>query len=132
MMAMFPVAFIALLSFSEIALAEKYTCVASHHDVKTGSEIKTENVNVEMTSFLSSCRIGPCKSLTHIRGGNEGDSYSFSLIAHNAKPPVVAVMIMNFRIDSQPAYEGSSLAGTAVGNRVYANVRSGSTDISIE
>jgi len=124
--------FVALMSFSKIALAESYTCVTSHYDVKTGAEIKTEHIKADMTGFLPSCKSGPCKSVTHIYGGNEGDSYSFSLIAHNAKPPVVAVMIMSFRIDTKPTYEGSSLAGTDYGNRIYTNVRSGDTDISIE
>jgi len=124
--------FIALMSFSKIALAESYNCISKHIDGKTGAVVKTESIKADLTGFSSSCKNGPCKSETHIFGGNEGDSFSFSLIAHNSKPPMVGVMIMSFRLNTKPAYEGSSLAGTDYGNRLYTQVNSGNIDIYIE
>ncbi|MNK07478.1 hypothetical protein D3C87_253930 [compost metagenome] len=125
-------AFVTLLGFSKVALAESYTCISKYIDGKTGAEIKTDRMKVDLNGFSSSCKSGPCKSQSHISGGNKGDSFSFSLIAHNSKPPTIGLMIMSFRLDTKPAYEGSSLAGTDYGNRLYTQVNSGDTNIFIE
>ena len=114
------------------AAAEVYVCSIQHFNATTGDEIKTETQTIDFQNFSTSCQNGPCKSEMYLSGGDNGDLFSFSLVAHNAKPPDVAVMIMSFRLDSKTPYEGSSLAGTDYGNRLYTQVNASNLDIFIE
>lgn len=121
------------LSLSETIWAtESYTCSYQQFDSQTGAEVKRETKTIALTEFSSSCKKGPCKSENHLFGGNEGDPFSFNLVLHNAKSPVMAAMIMSFRLDSKIPYEGSSLAGTDYGNRLYTQVNAGNSDFYIE
>ncbi|MEN0059558.1 MAG: hypothetical protein AAGB31_12035 [Bdellovibrio sp.] len=123
--------FFILTFTASLSWADSYLCTTKRIDDKTGEVLSEESKTIEMSGFLDSCQKNFCKRESHISGGNEGDSFSFSLIAHNAKAEV-AVMIMSFRLDTKPAFEGSSLAGTDYGSRIYTQVNSGNTTLFIE
>lgn len=116
---------------NSVALAETYTCTIQKYD-ENYKELSKEEKILDFENFRSSCKTTSCKRQIHIFGGDEGDTYSISMIAHNAKPPVLAVMLMSFRLDTKPAYDGTSLAGTDYGNRIYTQVNSGNLNIFIE
>lgn len=121
-----------LFLLNSYALAESYECTIQKYDAATYTELSSEKKILNFENFRSSCASTSCKRQIHIMGGDEGDPYSISMIAHNAKPPVLAVMIMSFRLDTKPSFEGSSIAGTDYGNRIYSQVNSGNTTIFIE
>lgn len=120
-----------LLLLNSIAFAESYECVVQKFD-ENYKELSSEKKTLDFGNFRSSCESTSCKRQIHIYGGDEGEPYSISMIAHNAKPPTLAVMLMSFRLDTKPSFEGSSIAGTDYGNRLYTQVNSGNLNIFIE
>jgi hypothetical protein len=126
--------FVFLISFLFVASAfagESYRCVVSHLRSGTLDVVRSETREFSFDGFLETCRTGKCQEEKVLFGHELSDRDWVSLVAHNSKPPVVAVMLVSFKKNSAGEFEYYTLSGTDFGNRLYLQVPAGDTEISV-
>lgn len=121
------------LIFSQYTYAQEiYSCSTTSIDNVTQQQIKKELKVFQFDNFPETCKKSQCKKNFFISGDENSHPYVFNFIAHNSKPPIVSVMIIAFKKNKNQSFDGTSLAETDYGNRLYTQVTHGSLNIFVE
>lgn len=129
--------FVLVFGLSTMCLAEEYSCEVTYTEVAkiypggpVPQPVKTFVKKTDFSGFRKACEKERCQKFAEIV---TTDSDLVFLIAHNAKPPVLAAMLMHLKYDPKlKDFVQQSFAGTDFGNRFYLGSRSGEFDIMVE